>query len=147
MWVMWIYIVCVETWCIRYEKLPKQDILWVSREKALFARHSRNPTVTICHDSLHSNHVLSTCFTSQESFSRATCENFFALHFALSLHTLSHTQPLQRNPRQNTGYIRFNIITIKFGTELKLIQNSCKSQLYKNSELKCKEFCVSSKKS
>ena len=113
----------------------KQDILRVSHEKALPARHSRNPTVTICHDSLHSNHVLSTCFTSQESFSRATCEKFFALHFALSLHTLSHTQPLQRNPRQNTGYIRFNIITIKFGTELKLIQNSCKSQLYTNKRM------------
>ena len=49
---------------------------------------------------------------------------------ALSFHTLSHTQPLQWNHTNNTGYIRLNIITIKFGTELKPIQNSCKSQLY-----------------
>ena len=40
---------------------------------------------------------------------------------ALSLHTLSlsHTQPLQINPTWNTRYKRLNIITIKFGTELK----------------------------
>ena len=40
MWVMWIYIVCVETWCIRYDKIAKQNVLWMSREKALPARHS-----------------------------------------------------------------------------------------------------------
>ena len=69
MWVMWVYIVCVETWCIRYDKLAKQNVLWVSREKALPARHSRKPAVTICHDFSHSSHVLSTCFTSREGFS------------------------------------------------------------------------------
>ena len=98
MWVMQVYIVWVETWCIRYDKITKQNVSRVSRGKALLTRHSRKPTVTICHDFSHSSHVLSTCFTSQEGFSRATCKNFFALHFALSFHTLSHTQPLQRNP-------------------------------------------------
>ena len=44
--------------------------------------------------------------------------------------TLSHTQPIQRNLTYNTGYIRLNRITIKFGTELKPTQISCKSQLY-----------------
>ena len=83
-----------------------------------------------CPDSSHSSHVLGTCFTSQEGFSQAICENFFALHFALRLHTLSHTKPLQWNPTWNTGYTRLNINTIKFGTKLKLTQNSCKSQLY-----------------
>ena len=53
---------------------------------------------------------------------------------ALSLHTLSHTQPLQRNPTNNIGYIRLSIITIKFGTKLKPIQNSCKLQLYSLNE-------------
>ena len=95
MWVMWVYIVWIETWCIRYDKLAKQNVLRVSRKKALPARHSRKLAVTICHDSSHASHVLSTCFTSQEGFSRATRENFFGLQFALSLHTLSHTQPLQ----------------------------------------------------
>ena len=131
MWVMWVYIVRVETKCIRYDKLAKQNISWISRGKALPARHSRKSTLTICHDSSHSNHVLSTCFTSREGYSRATHKNFFGLQFALSLHTLSHIQPLQRNLINNTGYIRLNIITIKFGTELKPTQNSCKSQLYK----------------
>ena len=49
----------------------------------------------------------------------------------LSFHTLSHTQPIQRNPTKNIEYIRLNKITIKFGMELKPTQNSCKSQLYK----------------
>ena len=53
---------------------------------------------TICHDSSHSSHVLSTYFTSQKGFSRATRKNIFDLQGVLSLHTLSHTQPLQWNP-------------------------------------------------
>ena len=57
MGVMWVYIVCVETWSIRYEKLAKHNALWVSHGKALPVRHSRKPTVTIYHDSSHSNHV------------------------------------------------------------------------------------------
>ena len=69
-------------------------------------------------------------FTLLEVFSWATHENSFDLQFVLSLHTLSHTQPIQRNPTYNTGYIRLNRITIKFVTELKPIQISCKSQLY-----------------
>lgn len=92
---MWVYIVWVETWCIRYEKLAKQNVSRVSHGKALPARHSRKPVVTIYHDSSHSSHELSTCFTSREGFSRATHENFFDLQFALSFHTFSHTQPLQ----------------------------------------------------
>ena len=98
--------------------------------KALPAKHSRKPVVTICHDSSHSSHVPSTGFTSREVFSRATRENSLDLQFVLSLHTLSHTKHIQRNPTYNTGYIRLNRITIKFGTELKPKQISCKSQLY-----------------
>ena len=26
LWVMWVYIVCVETWCIRYDKLAKHNV-------------------------------------------------------------------------------------------------------------------------
>ena len=94
-WVMWVYIVWLEIGCIKYDKLAKQNVLWVSRGKALPARHSRKLAVTFCYDSSHSSYVLSTCFTSREGFSRATREKFFGLQFALSLHTLSHTQPLQ----------------------------------------------------
>ena len=79
MWVMGVYIVWVETRCIRYDKLAKQNVLRVSRGKALPTRHSRKPAVTICHDSLHCNHVLGTCFTSREGFSQATHKNFFCL--------------------------------------------------------------------
>ena len=141
MWAMWVYIVWVKIRCIKYDKIAKQNVSRVSRGKALLERHSRKPTVTICHDSSHSNHVLSTCFTSWEGFSWATRKNSFNLQFALSLHTLSHTQPLQWNPTYNTGYIRLNIITIKFGTELKSIKNSCKSQLYSSIIGEILDFC------
>ena len=39
MWVMQVYIVCVETRCIRYDKLAKQNVSWVSHGKALPTRH------------------------------------------------------------------------------------------------------------
>ena len=120
----------VEIRCIRYDKIAKQNVSWVSRGKALPARHLQKPAITIYHDSSHSRHVLSTCFTSREGFLQATRKNSFGLQFAMSLHTLSHTQLLQWNPTYNTGYIRLNKITIKFGAELKPTQNSCKSQLY-----------------
>ena len=64
-WVMWVYIVWVETRCIRYDKIAKQNVSRVSRKKALPARHSQKPAFTICHDSSHSSHVLSTFFTSR----------------------------------------------------------------------------------
>ena len=103
MWVMWVYIVWVETWCITYDKLAIQNGSWVSRGKAFPTRQSRKPAITIYHDFSHSSHVLSTCFTSREDFSWATRENFFGLQFALSLHTLSHIQPLQWNPHKIQG--------------------------------------------
>ena len=93
MWVMWVYIVWIATRCIRYDKLAKKNVSRISHEKALPAKHSQIPVVTIYHDSSHSNHVLSTCFTSRECYSRATLKNFFGLQlpcvFTLSLtHTI-----------------------------------------------------------
>ena len=35
--LMWVYIVWVGTGCIRYDKLAKQNVSRVSREKALLA--------------------------------------------------------------------------------------------------------------
>ena len=79
MWVMWVCIVWVGTGCIIYDKLAKQNVSRAFREKALLTRHSRKPIVTICHDSSHSRHVLSTYFTSWEGYLRTTRENFFGL--------------------------------------------------------------------
>ena len=39
-WVMWVYIVWVKTWCIRYDKLAKQNVSRVSHGKALLAKYS-----------------------------------------------------------------------------------------------------------
>ena len=120
MWVMMVYIVWVETWCIRYDKIAKQNVSRVSRKKALPTKYSQKPAIIICHDSSHSSHVLSTWLHFAGRLSWATHENSFDLQFVLSLHTLSHTQPINEISHK-----------IKFGTELKPIQNSCKSQLYK----------------
>ena len=57
---MWEYIVWVKTWCIRYDKIAKQNVSRVFCGKALPAKYSQKPAVTICHDSSHSSHVLST---------------------------------------------------------------------------------------
>jgi len=77
--------------------LARRPYPWDTRE---------NQLSTSCPDSSHSNHVLGTCFTSREAFSRATCENFFSLQkpwvFTLSL---SHTT-LTRNPTKHTRYKR-----------------------------------------
>ena len=56
-WVMWVYIVCVEIWCIRYDKLAKHNVLRIFCGKALLAKHWRKPAVTICYDSLHSSYL------------------------------------------------------------------------------------------
>ena len=77
MWVMWVYIVWVNRWCIKYDKIAKQNVSRIFRGKALPVRHLQKLVVTICHDSSHSSHVLSTCFTSREGFSQATHENTF----------------------------------------------------------------------
>ena len=57
MWVMWICIMWVETWYIRYDKFENLNISRVSHGKALPARHSWKLVVTIYHDLSHSNLV------------------------------------------------------------------------------------------
>ena len=104
MWVMWVYIMCVETWCIRYDKIAKQNVSWVydkiakqnvsqvSYGKALPMKYLRKPVVTIYHDSSHSSHVLSTWLHFAGSLSRATRKNSFNLQWCLEFsHSLSHT--------------------------------------------------------
>ena len=40
MWVMWVYIMWVKTWCSRYAKIAKQNVLQVSPGKALPTKYS-----------------------------------------------------------------------------------------------------------
>ena len=47
MLVMWVYIVWVEIECIKYNKIAKQNVLWVSRGMAFLARYSQKLAVTI----------------------------------------------------------------------------------------------------
>ena len=76
-------------------------------------------------------HVLSTWLHFAGSLLASYLQKFLWSSMSLkSSHSLLHTT-LTMKSHINTGYIRLNKITIKFGTELKPIQNSCKLQLYK----------------
>ena len=88
MWVMWVYIVCVETQCIIYNKLAKQNVSRVSREKALPASYLQNTVVSIYSDSSHSSHVQGICIISWDAQSQDIYENS-SVFICLSLHTLS----------------------------------------------------------
>ena len=56
-WVIIVYIVSVKRWYIKYDKIVKQNVFRISREKVLPAKYSQKPVITICHDSLYSSHV------------------------------------------------------------------------------------------
>ena len=130
---------CVETWCIKYDEIAKQNVSQVSRGKVLPVKYSQKPAVTICHDSSHSSHVLSTWLHFTGSLLVSYPWKLLWSSMISWVFTLSHTQPIQRNPTNNTGYIRLNRITIKFSMKLKSTQNSCKSQFY--SIIKVKRYC------
>ena len=126
MWVMRVYIMGVKTWCIRYDKIAKQNVSWVSYGKALPVRHSRKPTITICHNSLHSSHVLSTCFTLQEGYSQATYENSLIFNlpwvFTLSLHT-THTMKFHIKYRVQKIEHNYNQIWHRIKANKKIVVN------------------------
>ena len=42
---MWVYLAWVEIWCIRCDKITKQNVSRVSHKKALPAKYSWKPTV------------------------------------------------------------------------------------------------------
>ena len=94
-WVMWVYIVWVETGCIKYDKIAKQNVLWVSCGKASPARHSWKPAVTILSwlfaFQLYARHMLHFAGRLLASYP----QKLLWSSIVLSLHTLSHTQPLQ----------------------------------------------------
>ena len=85
--------------------------------------------------------------TSRVSFSQASREIHLFFILSLGLHTLSHSSLITNKNPHKYREKWLNKITIKFSMKLKPTQNNCKSQLYKNNELKCKEICVRSKKS
>ena len=132
---MMVYIVWAQKVCIRQDNLAKQNVLQVSRRKALPMSYSRNTAFSIYPDSSHSSHVQGTCIISRDAQSQATHENSLVFNLLESLHTHTHThthtlslslslsQPLQSNPTINTWYKILNKITIKFGMELKLTKH------------------------
>ena len=126
---MWVYIVWIETRCVRYDKWAKQNVSRVSRGKA----YLRKLAVTICHDSSHFSHMLSICFTSRDLRKKATYElpakTCLVFNCLESSHSLSHTTlTIKSHIKYKVQKIEHNYNQI--GTELKPTQNSCKSQLY-----------------
>ena len=95
MWVMWVYIVWVKRWCIKYDKIAKQKVSQVSCGKALPSKYLQKLAVMTLHIPVMTLHIPVMCcahgFTSQEVFSRAIRENSFDLQCCLeSSHSLSH---------------------------------------------------------
>ena len=94
MWVMWVYIVWVETWCIKYDKMAKQNVSRISHWKALPTKHS----LTIYHDSSYSSHVLSTWlhFVGRllTSYSQKLLWSLMSLEYS---HSLSHTTLIMKS--------------------------------------------------
>ena len=106
MWVMGLYIVWVEIECIRYDKLAKQNVLWVSHEKALLARHLWKLAVTICHDSfqLCAKHMLHFAGRLLASYPRKLLWSSICLK---SSHSLSHTTFIMKS------HIKYKVQKIK----------------------------------
>ena len=74
-----------------------------------------------CPDSLHSNHVQGTCFTSREAYSRATCKTCFSLHTLSLSHTTltnkTHIKYRVHKIEQNCNQIwhrLYNLHTLQF---------------------------------
>ena len=92
MWVMWIYIVWIEAWCIRCNKLAKQNVSWVSCGKALPVRHSQKPALIVCHDFFAiqscAEHMLHFVGSLLASYPRKHLWSSMSLE---SSHSLSHT--------------------------------------------------------
>ena len=129
MWVMWVYIVWVEIVCIRYDKIAKQNVSQVSRGLPMNTHKNQlspSPFVMTLH--------IPVMYWAHASLRRKATHELPArtslvFNCLESSHSLSHTT-LTKKFHIKYRYIRLNKITIKFDTELKPIQNSCKSQLY-----------------
>ena len=91
MWIMWVYIMYVKTWCIRYDKLTKQNVSWVSCRKALPTRHSRKPVVI----SVMTLRILVMCRAHASLCRKTSCELLVKTSCSSlclkSSHSLSHT--------------------------------------------------------
>ena len=101
-WVMWVYIVWIETGCIKYDKIAKQNVLWVFCGKASPARHSRKLAVTILSwlfaFQLYVRHMLHFAGRLLTSYPRNLL--FFALCLKSS-HSLFHTHnPYKQVPHK-----------------------------------------------
>ena len=91
MWVMWVYIVWVETWCIRYDKMAKQNVSRISHGRP-YSQNTRenqlsSSVITLCiqvmcraRASLHGK-------ASRELPVKTYCSSLCLE----SLHSLSHT--------------------------------------------------------
>ena len=82
----------VKTWCSRYAKIAKQNISQVFHGKALPTKYLRKPTIVTLH-------IPIMCFAHDSFHGKASRKTSREIHFVfnrhLSLHTLSHTQPIQ----------------------------------------------------
>ena len=82
----------VKTWWSRYSKIAKQNISRVFRGKALPVNYSQKPVVKTLRIPVMCSARGSLCKKSSHESSR---EIHFVFNKSLSLHNLSHIQPIQ----------------------------------------------------
>ena len=125
MWVMRVCIYSVGKDLVKQTWQISQTECFTSISQEGFTRETLVKTPCY-HDSSHSSHVLYTWLLRR--LASREIHMYFVL--SLSLHTFSYSTLTIKNPPHKYRAKWLNKITIKFGTELKLTQNSCKSQLY-----------------
>ena len=108
-WVMGVYIVWVQIVCIRNDSSAKQNVSRVSREKALPAKHSWKPAVSILSWLL----AFQSCAGHMHYFAGCLLASYpwkhFSLQFALSLHTLS----LSHTTLTNKTHMKYRVQKIE----------------------------------
>ena len=100
MWVMGVYIVWVRIECARNDNLTKQNVSRVSRGKALPARHTRKPAVSILSRLFkfqscagHMHHFMGSFLTSYPRKQLQSSISLESSHSFLSQKTLTNKNP------------------------------------------------------
>ena len=122
LWVMWVYIVCVQKVCIRQYSLAEQNVSRMSREKALLVRYLTLRIPVMC-----KAHALLRGMLSHEIPAKTS-----SVFNGLSLHTLSlyHTTfTIKSHNKYRVQKIEYNYNQIWHRIKANK-QHLCKSQLY-----------------
>ena len=106
---MGVYIVWLEIGCIRYDKMAKQNVSRVSRGKALLARHSRKPAVSI----LFRLFTLQSCGKHMLHFMGNLLASYLRKQLQSSIALSFHTLSLSHTTLTNKSHMKYRVHKIK----------------------------------